>query len=462
MENTPLYDALRAFAAARPLRMHMPGHKGRPLPAPELAGLSALDFTELPPTGDLFSGGDAIEAAEALWAKVFHMAHCLFLTGGATQWVQAALALACRPGDAVLLDRGSHRSAYNALALLDLRPVYLERPWLPQAGVTGPVSPQSVEQALKTRPDIKTVCITSPTYYGVLSDLPALAAVCRAHGAALVVDGAHGAHLPFLGNFDLAAADLAVVSAHKTLPAPGQSALLLAGGSRTAGASHRPTADALASRRFTQGELRWAASLTGSSSPSYVLMAALDVCRAYMEAEGAAAYRETAEAVAALRRHYPSLTEGDAPLDPARFVLRCPGGFAAQERLEALGVWPEMADAGHVVFIPTCADGPEQFARLRAALDTLTLGDCPPFPPPPPLPEAVLTPRQALFSPREHLPLARAEGRVCAQQIAPYPPGVPVVAPGERICKKSIAYLDEIGYNTREDIAVVPQSVCVS
>ena len=277
-----------------------------------------------------------------------------------------------------------------------------------------------------------------------------------------MVDGAHGAHLPFLGNFDLAAADLAVVSAHKTLPAPGQSALLLAVGSRTAGASPRPTADALASRCFTQAELRWAASLTGSSSPSYVLMAALDVCRAYMEAEGAAAYRETAEAVAALRRHYPSLTEGDAPLDPARFVLRCSGGFAAQERMEALGVWPEMADAGHVVFIPTCADGPEQFARLRAALDSLPPGECPPFPPPPPLPEAVLTPRQALFSPRVHLPLARAEGRVCAQQIAPYPPGVPVVAPGERICKKSIAYLDEIGYNTREDIAVVPQSVCVS
>ena len=456
MENTPLYDALRAFADARPLRMHMPGHKGRPLPAPELAGLSALDFTELPPTGDLFSGGDAIEAAEALWAKAFRMAHCLFLTGGATQGVQAALALACRPGDTVLLDRGSHRSAYNALALLDLRPVYLERPWLPQAGVTGPIDPAAVEAALKTRPDIKTVCITSPTYYGVLSDLPALAAVCRAHGAVLVVDGAHGAHLPFLGNFDLAAADLAVVSAHKTLPAPGQSALLLAG------ASPRPTADALASRCFTQAELRWAASLTGSSSPSYVLMAALDACRAYMEAEGAAAYRRTAEQVAALRCHYPSLTEGDAPLDPARFVLRCSGGFAAQERMEALGVWPEMADAGHVVFIPTCADGPEQFARLRAALDTLTPGDCPPFPPPPPLPEAVLTPRQALFSPREHLPLARAEGRVCAQQIAPYPPGVPVVAPGERICKKSIAYLDEIGYNTREDIAVVPQSVCVS
>ena len=409
MENTPLYDALRAFAAARPLRMHMPGHKGRPLPAPELAGLSALDFTELPPTGDLFSGGDAIEAAEALWAKAFRMAHCLFLTGGATQGVQAALALACRPGDAVLLDRGSHRSAYNALALLDLRPVYLERPWLPQAGVTGPVSPQSVEQALKTRPDIKTVCITSPTYYGVLSDLPALAAVCRAHGPFWWWTGPTAPTCPSWAILIWPPPIWRWCPPTRPSPPRGRAPCCWRGDPERRGASPR---------RFTQAELRWAASLTGSSSPSYVLMAALDVCRAYMEAEGAAAYRETVAQVAALRRHYPSLTEGDAPLDPARFVLRCPGGFAAQERLEALGVWPEMADAGHVVFIPTCADGPEQFARLRAALDTLTPGDCPPFPPPPPLPEAVLTPRQALFSPREHLPWPGRRGG-CAPSRSP-------------------------------------------
>ena len=448
MENTPLYDALRAFAASGPLRMHIPGHKGR-LAAPELAAAAALDFTELPPTGDLFAGGDAIEAAEGLWAGAFPMSACLFLTGGATQGVQAALALACRPGEAVLLDRGCHRSAYNALALLDLTPVYLERPWLAGAGVAGPVDPAAAEAALARHPEIRAVCLTSPTYYGVLSDLPALAAVCHAHGAALVVDGAHGAHLPFLGNFHLAAADLAVASAHKTLPALGQSALLFAGGE-----GFPP--------RFTQADLRRAASLTGSSSPSYLLMASLDLCRAYMEGEGAAAYRETAGRVADLRRHYPALTEADAPLDPARFVLRCPDGFAAQGALEGLGVWPEMADSGHVVFVPTCADGPEAFARLRAALDALPRGDCPPCPPPPPLPEAVLSPRRALSAPREYLPLGEAEGRVCLQQVAPYPPGVPVLAPGERICKKSIAYLEKIGYNMREDIAAAPQCVCVS
>ena len=210
MGSTPLYDALRAFAAQRPLRMHMPGHKGKSLPAPELAAIAAIDFTELPPTGDLFSGGGAIGAAEALWAKVFHMASCLFLTGGSTQGVHAALALACKPGETVLLDRGSHRSAYNALALLDLKPVYLERPWLASEGITGPISPSSVAQALEEHPEAKTLCITSPTYYGVLSDLPALAELMHRRGGVLVVDGAHGAHLPFLGNDHLSAADLVV------------------------------------------------------------------------------------------------------------------------------------------------------------------------------------------------------------------------------------------------------------
>ena len=173
VEHTPLYDALTSFAAQHPLRMHMPGHKGKPLPG--LDNLSAIDFTELPPTGNLFDGGGAIGEAEGLWAEVFRMDSCLFLTGGSTQGVLTALTLACRPGDTILLDRGSHRSAYNALALLDLKPVYLQRPWLEQAGVTGPISPEEVEQRLESHPEIRTLCITSPTYYGVLSNLPAVA-----------------------------------------------------------------------------------------------------------------------------------------------------------------------------------------------------------------------------------------------------------------------------------------------
>lgn len=431
MENTPLYTALRDFAAQKPLRMHMPGHKGRPLPGPELAGLAAIDFTELPPTGDLFDGGGAIGAAEALWAEVFRMDSCLFLTGGSTQGVLSALTLACPPGGAVLVDRGCHRSVFHALALLDLDPVYVPRPWLGGGGVTGPVSPEAVEQLLETRPDVKALCITSPTYYGVLSDIPALAAVMHRRGGVLVVDGAHGAHLPFLGLDHFSHADLAVVSAHKTLPAPGQTALLLAG-------SGGP---------FTHADLRRAGSIYGSSSPSYPLMAALDLCRAHMEEAGAAAYRAAAEGVAALRRDFPALTEEAAPLDPTRLTLLSPDGLAAQEALEGQNVWPEMADRGHVVLIPTCADGPADLARLRAALERVELGPCSTLPPPPEPPERALTPRQALFATGKDLPLDRAERETAAAPIAPYPPGVPVVAPGERIGKKTIAYLKEIGYN---------------
>ncbi|MEG1857764.1 MAG: aminotransferase class I/II-fold pyridoxal phosphate-dependent enzyme [Pseudoflavonifractor sp.] len=440
MGPTPLYDALTAFAGENALRLHMPGHKGGNMPLPGFDALAAIDFTELPPTGDLFAGDGPIRAAEGLWAAAFGMAHCLFLTGGSTEGMLAALTLACPPGSGILLDRGCHRSVYNALAILDLQPVYLHGPWLERAGVTGPIDPDAVERALTARPDIKILCITSPTYYGVLSDIPALAAVLHRHGGILVVDAAHGAHLPFLGNGDLSAADLVVTSAHKTLPALGQSALLFAG-------------DA-----FSHRDLRRAAGLYGSSSPSYVLMASLDGARAWMEDEGAAAYRTAAMGVAALRKTFPCLSEGDAPLDPTRFVQLC-DGFAVQKALETRGIYPEMADRDHVVYIFTCADRAQDFARLSDALGGKE--EAPLSAPPrgqkrpPPAASMALSPRQARFASHSTVLLADAEGQVSACQIAPYPPGVPVVAPGERIEKKNLAYLSEIGYNMQEKIEIV-------
>ena len=405
MSHTPLYDALRAFADTGPLRFHMPGHHGKPLPAPELSRLSELDFTELPPTGDLFSPGGPIEAAEKLWAAAFGMSACLFLTGGSTQGLHTALTLACSVGGGVLVDRGCHRSVYHSMALLDLQPVYLPRPWLTEEGVTGPISPQLVDNELKNHPDIKTVCITSPTYYGVLSDISAIAQVVHAHGGTLVVDGAHGAHLPFLGLEAYGGADLVVCSAHKTLPAPGQTALLFSSGT------------------YSLDDLRRAGSIYGSSSPSYPMMAALDLCRAALEDGGAAAYGAVAEEVAALRAELPALRpRPDLALDPCRLVLSVRDGFGVKGALEGLSLPP----------VPTRS--------------------CPGLPGIPPL---VVRPRQALFAPRRYLPLRQTEGEVCGVQVAPYPPGVPVIAPGERIEKKHLSYLTEIGYNTDNTIGVI-------
>ena len=337
------------------------------------------------------------------------------------------------------MDRSCHRSTFHALALLDLDPIFLPRPWLAEEGVAGPFSPLDVKKMLDQDPTIKTVCITSPTYCGLLSDVPAIAGVVHAHGGKLVVDGAHGAHLQFLGMDAYRGADAVVVSAHKTLPAMGQAALLFTNG-------------------IDPGQVRRTAAIYGTSSPSYPILASLDTAREWLEGPGAGEYGRVARRTAALRCRFPSLCP-PLPLDPTRFTLKVKNGPAFTGQLESrCNIWPEMEDGGHVVFILTACDGEEALDRLESVLEGMEeqMGDSAPLPPPP-LPERVLSPRQAQFAPAEVLPLERTEGRVCTCQLAPYPPGVPVVAPGERIGKKELAYFRQIGYNNREvTVAAMP------
>ena len=435
---TPLCDVLRSYAAGDPARFHMPGHKGRFLPLPELAPLAPIDVTEIPTTGNLYTAGEPFDTAQQLWAERFGFSGCQFLTGGSTMGIHTALALCCAPGDKVLLDRNCHRAAFNALALLGLEPVYLERPWLEGENLIGPISGRDVEKMLEQHPDVKTVCITSPTYAGILSDVSEIGRVVHAHGGKLFVDGAHGAHLPFLGDNPFLGADVVVVSAHKTLPAMGQSALLFY-------------------RGFDPDLVRLRASLYGSSSPSYPMLASLDAARQWLEEGGAAVYQETARRVARLRERFPAL---GAPLalDPTRLTLRVKDGPAFARDLEERGIFPEMEDGGHVVLICTAQDNGENLDRLERGLEELRdgLGPCPPLPAPF-LPRRVLSPRQALFAGSRVERLARCEGAVAACQIAPYPPGVPVVAPGEEIGKKELAYLEKIGYNMMTEVRILSQ-----
>ena len=436
---TPLYDALCQYAAKHPARFHMPGHKGSGLPVPELSPLAPIDVTEIPGTGNLYTAGEPFDSAQSLWAGCVGFEGCQFLTGGSTMGIHTALALCCAPGEKVLLDRNCHRAAFNALALLDLEPVYLERPWLTEEGLIGPISPENVEKMLDLNPEVKTVCITSPTYAGILSDIGAIGRIVHAHGGKLFVDGAHGAHLPFLIKDPFLGADVVVVSAHKTLPAMGQSALLFY-------------------RGFDPELVRLRASLYGSSSPSYPMMASMDVARQWMEEEGRIAYRETARRVARLRDRFPSLGE-DLPLDPTRFTLKVKDGPAFARALEERGIFPEMEDGGHVVFICTAQDNAENLERLEYALEGMKeqMGPCPPLPAPL-LPRRVTSPRAALFGRTGTKRLDLCQGEVAACQIAPYPPGVPVVAPGEEIGKKELAYLTEIGYNMLSDVRILSQN----
>ena len=433
---TPLYDVLHEYAQTEPARFHMPGHKGRFLPIPELMGAARLDVTEIPSTGNLYQRGEPFDTAQHLWAKRVGFDYCQFLTGGSTMGIHTALSLCCRPGDQVLVDRNCHRAVFNALALLDLEPVYLERPWREKDGIIVHIEPEFVEKYLDAHPKIKTACITSPTYAGVLSDISQIGRIVHAHGGKLFVDGAHGAHLPFLGVESYEGADLVVVSAHKTLPAMGQTALLFVNG-------------------MEEDLVRLHASIYGTSSPSYVLMASLDAARDWLEHGGAEEYQKAVRRVAALREKYPCLGDG-LRLDPTRLTLCVQDGPAFAGMLEQRGIYPEMEDGGHVVFICTPQDLEENFDRLEAVLDELRpfMGPCPPLPAPH-LPERVWSVREALFAPSEVRPLEECEGRVAACQIAPYPPGVPVVAPGEVISKKELAYFRQIGYNVKSEVRVI-------
>lgn len=430
----PVNDMLRA--AAGRLSMHMPGHKGR---APfEASSLYALDTTELPLTDNLHAPRGAIREAEALYARSAGAAAALFLTGGATAGVHTLLQLYAREGDTVLLPRNAHLSAVNACIQGGLVPV-----WIPLRQTPGGffcVAQEDVLQALQTHPETKSLLLTRPDYDGVMMPLEGLAAQCAARGCRLLVDEAHGAHLPWLYPDQTALALGAagsVQSCHKTLPALTGTAVLL-----LQDAADVPRARLLLRR-------------SQSSSPSYVLVRSIDDARAWMDLRGRQRLSRLTRLADRLRRRaaeagYPDPREALASAgytqDPTRLVLRASqGGEALAEALAARGIDVEMAEADRVVCILTAMDTAADLDRLARAL-----ADIPPLPrlqavPPaalPPLPEAALTPRQAAMRLAEAVPFPAAAGRIAAEALGVYPPGIPLAVPGERLTPEILAIME--------------------
>lgn len=452
--NAPLFHALQLLATGDSARFHMPGHKGEPL-FNTYAEIFSIDFTETYCTGNLYLGDGPIRDAEVAAARYFGASDCFFLTGGSTQGVLAMLASAVGEGGSVLLDRECHKSVCHACALLDITPYFIAAPLLEPFAASGALPLNEAERTLLDHPEIKAVLLTSPTYYGVRRAVPAFADLCRAYGKRLLVDGAHGAHFPALGLPAPVAegADMAVLSVHKTLPCLGQGAVLLCG----EGVDRRA--------------LRENTALFGTSSPSYPIMASIDLARAYVEGPGRAAYRRAAETCGDLRRFvarrtvFSALDETDFPaLDPCRLTVCTAGTDMTGRRLadtlwSEYGVACEMADERNVVFILTCADSGTAVRRLRRALRRVSRrrheepvpAPAAPFPPA----ERTLSVRRAWFSQVGRVEPEAAAGLVCARPVTPYPPGVPLLWPGEKITEAHIALLRERWYNEIEEIHVV-------
>lgn len=428
----PMYEMLRAAAGRE--SFHMPGHKGRaPLGAVDLY---ALDATELPRTDDLYAPERGIAQAQRLYARAAGAACSLMLTNGSTMGMHVMLQLYAREGDTVLLPRDAHLSAVNACIMGGLRVR-----WIPAAMTADGlchICEADVLTAMAQYPQARALLLTRPDYYGGCIALERIARAAHERGIRLVVDEAHGAHFPWLAGVQSAGAcgaDAWVQSVHKTLPGLTGAAVL-----HLADEADRPAAVRLLRRGQT-------------SSPSFVHMLSIDDAREYMDLYGRERLSRVVAAADALRRKLPVLGYADAhgawrevglTFDPTRMVIDAPqGGAALADALAERGVDVEMHDLRRVVLILTAMDEPEDILHVADVLATIppTPGDIEMLPPLTALPPRAMEVRPAAMAPCENVPLTQCEGRIAAVSAGLYPPGIPLICPGETITAEVVRRL---------------------
>ncbi len=440
--SSPFYRALKEHQAAFPVSFHTPGHKCSPAALPQ--DLLSLDLTELPDTDSLYEADGIIRQAEERMKALYGTENTLFSAGGCTLCIQAMLRLAAGAGRRkVILSRTLHRSAVNTAVLLDLDPVWICPEQNAGARLSGRIMPDQVRAALSENPDAACVFLTSPDYHGVISPIREIADVCRQYAVPLLVDNAHGSHLAFLSE-DLHPAHLGAAmtsdSMHKTLP-------VLTGGACLQ----------IMDPAFS-GEAKDAMALFGSTSPSYPVMASLDLCAAWLEADGRRAFGDLEKRVGQIRMEASSLgyTLPQGPCDPVRLTLLT-AEMEADARevariLRKKGIQSEHSDACSLILIPTPFNTEEDFERLLEALAAAaaehTAVSFPVRSPFPQAPQREMPVREAYFAETESVPLERAAGRIAAEAACPCPPGIPVLMPGEKIREDAVQFLRDYGFYT--------------
>jgi lysine decarboxylase len=452
--RAPVVEALTRYQAAGTVSFSTPGHKGGGGAEAALRNLLGADLF----AADVWlNSGDharALAEAEALAADAWGADRSLFLTNGSTGGNQALLPAALRPGDEVVVARDAHRSLLTGLVMSGARPVWVTPRLHPELHVGLGIAAEDVAAALDAHPAARLVALVSPTYWGIATDLGAVAEVAHGRGVPLYVDEAWGPHLPFHPDLPPAAmaagADAAVTSAHKLLGSLGQGALLNLRGTR-----------------LDAERVATTVRMTQTTSPSLPILASLDASRRQMALNGRALMARTIELAATARRRLAAIPRlavhdaarlGVAPhrFDPTRLVIDVGGlgltGFAAERHLrERFGIAPEMSDLVGVVCLITIGDTPASVDRLVQAFAFLARerGLAAPADPTWPRSSGVavapgpqaLTPREAFFAPTRRVPLRAAAGEIAAEAIVPYPPGIPALVPGETVSVDKIAYL---------------------
>ena len=437
-----LYEKLKDYANSGTYPFHMPGHKRiaeRGLPY-------AIDITEIDDFDNLHEPCGCLAQLQKDAAELFRSRYAFALVNGSTVGILAATRAMTKGGDRVLIARNSHMAVYHAAELCRLDTEYILPDTVDGSGILASISPDSVEKMLKANPETSLVVITSPTYEGVVSDIRSIAAICHRYGARLLVDEAHGAHFPFSDSFPQSAvqcgADAAVTSLHKTLPAMTQTALLLTNDEGLA------------------KEMQRQLTVFETSSPSYVLLASVDRCLTFLKDSRGAfddytrrllEFRQAAASLLHLSVAHDELinAENVFDYDIGKLCIFGNGYMSGRELMDTLRsdyhLELEMALGDYALAMTSVYDTDEGFDRLINALVDIDskckAADHPQTITASPLPQKRCTISEAVNADGKMCDIDQAEGKISREYVRAYPPGIPIIAPGEVIDREVLLRL---------------------
>lgn len=451
-EAAPIYDALENFRKNRIVPFDVPGHK-RGRGNPELVALLGqqcvgLDVNSQKCLDNLCHPVSVIKDAEILAAQAFGAAYAFLMVGGTTSSVQSMVLSACKQGDKIILPRNVHRSVINALVINGAIPVYVNPDVDNRLGIALGMKVEQVERAIRENPDAVAVLVNNPTYYGICSDIKKIVEIAHGHGMLVLADEAHGTHFYFGENMPVSAmaagADMASVSMHKSGGSLTQSSFLLTG------------------KDMNPGYVRQIINLTQTTSASYLLLASLDVSRRRLALKGKEEFlrvkalaeyaRREINAIGGYYAYSSDLINGNSiyDFDTTKLTVNTLGiGLAGIEVYDILrdeyDIQVELGDIANILAYISIGDRERETERLVSALAeiyrkyhkdgagmfTQEYID----------PKVVISPQKAFYAEKEALPLHKTEGRVCSEFVMCYPPGIPILAPGEQITGKILDYI---------------------
>jgi arginine/lysine/ornithine decarboxylase len=461
-DAAPIAEAIEAFHARGDLAFGIPAHRaGTGDVTPDLAALAGMDAFRADPgmnkgVDDRHQSWQVEPTAMELFARAVGADQTLFSTNGSTENVHVAMMTAVKPGETIVMARNGHKSAFSALVLSGARPVYVDPVYDERWQVAHGVDPAELERVLAATPEARAVMMFTPSYYGVSADVKALAETAHAHGIPLLTDDAWGLDYSFCSRLPPSAiesgADLAIGSVHKTLNSFGQTSVLSVQG------------DLIDTER-----LQLIFELEQSTSASALLLASIDAARRQFQRDGERLLGRAIDHADRLRVAIDELAgldlmtddvaggPGAHALDPTHVTFDVTGlgmtGFSAADWLrQHRGIHVELADHRRLMVLITYADSAANIDRLITALralarepETADRGDIPVVPRPADLRmETVMLPRDAFLGTTEMVPWREAVGRVSAEMVCPYPPGIPIVAPGERLTETVVDYLEQM------------------